>query len=88
MAFYHYKTNKNVVLTVSKILLNNRKDEKFKDVNVTSEGTYIVENGYHKSGWPWEKNQPILKISTDLGSLYIKTTQKKRPGRFEGFLNF
>ena len=65
-------------------------------VNTTTEGstvvaevcTYIVKNGYHKSGWPWEKNWPILKISTDLGSLYIRATQKKRPGWFEGFFNF
>ena len=79
MAFDHYKTNKNVVLTVSKILLNNWKVEKFKDVNVTSEGSTVGAEVYiYSRKWLWQKwvamrEKSILKISTDLGSLHIKT---------------
>ena len=40
------KTNMNVVLTVSKILLNNSKDEKFTVVNVNSEGSTVGSEVY------------------------------------------
>ena len=42
--------------------------------------TYIVKIDHHKIGWPCEESGPIFKISTDLGFVYLKATQKKMAG--------